>query len=351
MKITRHFASDNFSGVHPDIMKAISSANTGHTIAYGADEYTASAMKKFQEHFGKKIDVYFVFGGTAANVLGLKTLTEPYHGIICADSAHINVDECGAPEKFTGCKLFTIPSADGKITVEQISRYLSLLGNEHHSQPKVISITQSTEFGTIYTPEEIEEIAGFAHQHDMFLHVDGARLSNAAASLDMNLGDITTDAGVDVLSFGGTKNGMMFGEAVVFFKKSYSKNFKFIRKQGMQLLSKMRFIAAQFEAYLSNDLWCKNAKRANEMAKLLAQEVEKIPQITITQKVEANAVFAVVPREAIPAIQKKYHFYIWNDEISEVRWMTSFDTTKKNVRNFVKAIKEALKHIKTKPEA
>jgi len=343
MKITRHFASDNFSGVHPDIVKAISSANTGHVIAYGDDKYTKLAVKKFREHFGQKIDVYFVFGGTAANVLGLKTLTEPYHGIICAEFAHINVDECGAPERFSGCKLLTIPSADGKITVEKISRYLSLLGNEHHNQPKVISITQATEFGTVYTPEEIEKIADFAHQHDMFLHVDGARISNAATYLDVNLSDITTDVGVDVLSFGGTKNGMMFGEAVVFFKKSYSKNFKFIRKQGMQLLSKMRFIAAQFEAYLSNDLWLKNAKHANEMAKLLAQEVEKIPQITITQKVEANAVFAIVPKEVIPAIQEKYHFYIWNNEISEVRWMTSFDTTKKDVRSFVKAIKEALK--------
>lgn len=343
MKRTRHFASDNFSGVHPDIIRSISSANTGHVVAYGADEHTNLAIKLFWKHFGEKVDVYFVFGGTGANVLGLKTLTEPYHGIICADTAHINVDECGAPEKFTGCKLLTIPSKDGKISVAQISRYLSLLGNEHHSQPKVISITQATEFGTVYTPEEVEEIAGFAHQHDMFLHVDGARIANAAARLDMSLSDITTDVGVDVLSFGGTKNGMMFGEAVVFFKKSLSKNFKFIRKQGMQLLSKMRFVAAQFEAYLSNDLWLKNARHANEMAKLLAQEVEKIPQITITQKVEANAVFATVPKKAIPVVQKKYHFYIWNDEISEVRWMTSFDTTKKDVKNFVKAVKEALK--------
>ncbi len=343
MKIIRHFASDNFSGVHPNIIKAISSANAGHAMAYGVDKYTESAVKKFREHLGDKIDVYFVFGGTAANVLGLKTLTDSYQGIICAESAHINVDECGAPEKFTGCKLLTIPSKDGKITIDQISHYLSLLGNEHHNQPKVISITQATEMGTVYTPEEIEEIAGFAHQHDMFLHIDGARIANAAASLDVNLSDITTDVGVDVLSFGGTKNGIMFGEAVVFSQKSSSRNFKFIRKQGMQLLSKMRFIAVQFETYLSNDLWLKNATHANEMAKLLAQEVEKIPQITITQKVEANAVFATVPKEVIPAIQEKYYFYIWNNETSEVRWMTSFDTTKKDVKNFVKAIKEALK--------
>lgn len=343
MKILKHFASDNCSGVHPDIMKAISSANAGHVIAYGSDDYTKSAVKKFQEHFGEHSDVYFVFGGTGANVLGLKALTESYHGIICAESAHINVDECGAPEKFSGCKLFTIPSADGKITVEQISQYLSLLGNEHHNQPKVISITQATEFGTVYTPEEIEEISGFAHQHDMFLHVDGARIANAAASLDVNLRDITADVGVDVLSFGGTKNGMMLGEAVVFFKKSLAKNFTFIRKQGMQLFSKMRFIAAQFDTYLSNDLWLKNAKHANEMAKLLARDIKKIPQITITQKVEANAIFAIIPKEAVSAIQQKFYFYLWNTETSEVRWMTSFDTTKKDIKNFVKAVKESMK--------
>lgn len=345
MKIPKHFASDNFSGVHPHILKAISSANAGHYTAYGADKFTESAIKKFQEHFGDRIDVYFVFGGTGANVLGLQALTDPYHAIICADSAHINVDECGAPEKFTGCKLLTAPSGDGKISVDQISRFLSGIGVEHHSQPKVISITQSTEMGTVYTPQEIEKIAGFAHSHDMFLHVDGARLCNAAAYLDVNLSDISGDVGVDVLSFGGTKNGMMFGEAVVFFKRSYSKNFKFIRKQGMQLMSKMRFISAQFETYLSNDLWLKNARHSNEMAQLIAKELEKIPQITIMQKVEANVVFATIPKEAIPAIQEKYYFYVWNEETSEARLMTSFDTTRKDVKNFVNAIKEALKNV------
>ena len=343
MKITKHFASDNFSGVHPEIMKAVSSANVGHVMAYGADQYTEAAVKKFHEHFGDKLEVYFVFAGTAANVLGLKALTDSYQGIICAESAHINVDECGAPEKFTGCKLLTVPSADGKITVEHISRYLSLVGNEHHSQPKVISISQATELGTVYTPEEIEQLASFAHQHEMVLHVDGARIANAAAHLDVNLSDLTTDVGVDVLSFGGTKNGLMFGEAVVFFKKAYANQFKFIRKQGMHLCSKMRFIAAQFEAYLSDNLWLKNAQHANAMANLLAQEVKKIPQITITQKVEANAVFAIVPKDAIPVIQQKFYFYLWNNEISEVRWMTSFDTTKKDVKNFVQALKDALK--------
>ena len=343
MKAQKHFASDNFAGVHPAILKAISSANAGHVTSYGADQYTESAIKKFQEYFGDQIEVYFVFGGTGANVLGLKALTDSYHGIICADSAHINVDECGAPEKFTGCKLLTIPSSDGKISVEQISHFLPALEVEHHNQPKVISITQSTEMGTVYTPEEIETIATFAHTHDMLLHVDGARICNAATYLNLNLRDITIDVGVDVLSFGGTKNGMMFGEAVVFFKKSYAKQFKFIRKQGMQLLSKMRFISAQFDAYLSNELWLKNAKHANDMAQLLANELKKIPQVTITQKVEANAVFAIIPKEVVPVVQKKYYFYIWNEASSEARLMTSFDTTKKDVKNFVKAIKDTVR--------
>jgi threonine aldolase len=342
MKIPKHFASDNFAGAHPDILKAVSAVNPGHYTAYGADKFTESAITKFQDHFGDQIDVYFVFGGTAANVLGLKMLTESYHGIICAESAHIHVDECGAPEKFTGCKLLTIPTKDGKISVDQVSRYLSGIGVEHHSQPKVISITQATEMGTVYTPDELERLAAFAHQHEMYLHVDGARIANAAASLGVSLAELTRNIGIDVLSFGGTKNGMMFGEAVIFFDRSSSTHFKYFRKQGMQLMSKMRFISAQFEAYLSNDRWLKNARHANEMAQFLAAELAKIPQITITQNVEANAVFATLPPEAIPTIQEKYYFYIWNEESSEARFMTSFDTTKNDVKNFVKAVKEAL---------
>lgn len=344
MKVPKHFASDNFAGVHPDILKAIVSANSGHCKAYGADKYTDVAIKKFYDHFGDRIDVYFVFGGTAANVLGLKMITESYHGIICAESAHINVDECGAPEKFTGCKLFSLPSPEGKITVDQVSQYLPACGVEHHNQPKVISITQATELGTVYTPEEIETLAGYAHQHDMLLHVDGARLANAAAALDVHLSDISTDVGVDVLSFGGAKNGLMVGEAVIFFKRSLSKNFKYLRKQGMQLFAKMRFISAQFDAYLSNDLWLKNARHANEMAQLLASELEKIPELTITQKVQANAVFAIFPKTIIPVVQEKCYFYVWNERTSEVRLMTSFDTTKKEIKNLVTAIKDALKH-------
>ncbi len=340
--MARHFASDNFSGVHPAVLKAMSAANGGHVKAYGDDAFTESAIRVFRRHFGEQAEVFFVFGGTGANVVGLQALTESFHGIICADSAHINVDECGAPEKFTGCKLLTIPSKDGKITVEQIAPFLHNRDNEHHSQPKAVSITQATEFGTVYTPEEIEAIAAFAHEHDMFLHMDGARLANAAASLDVNLRDITADVGVDVLSCGGTKNGMMFGEAVVFFHPELAEHAKYVRKQSMQLYCKMRFIAAQFEAYLSHDLWLKNAQHANAMAQLLAEELRAIPGVTITQKVEGNAVFAILPRDVIPVVQEKCYFYIWNDEISEVRLMMSFDTTKKDVTTLISALKKAL---------
>jgi len=342
MKIHKNFASDNNSGIHPKILEAIITANKGHAVAYGDDYYTELAVDKFREHFRDDIDVYFVFNGTAANVLGLKTATESFNSIICADAAHVNVDECGAPEKFTGCKLLTIPSDYGKITVDQIRGKMHGTGIEHHSQPRVVSITESTELGTVYTPEEIKRIADFVHSHDMLLHMDGARLSNAAASLNVGLRDLTADTRVDVLSFGGTKNGMLLGEAVIFFNKDLSRDFKYIRKQGMQLASKMRFISAQFIALLSDDLWLKNARHSNEMARLLAEKVVRIPQIKITQKVEANAVFATIPKRCIPILQKKYFFYVWNEETSEIRWMTTFDTTEEDVENFVSFIRTTL---------
>ena len=343
MKVTRSFASDNNAGVHPEILKAIRSANSGHVVAYGDDPYTEKAVAKFREHFGRQIEVYFVFGGTGANVLGLKTVMDPYHAVICAETAHINVDECGAPENFIGCKLLTIPTKDGKISIEQVKPHLHGMGNEHHIQPKVISISQSTEMGTVYSPQEIEALANYAHQNEMLLHMDGARIANAAAGLNLQLSGLTVDAGVDILSFGGTKNGMMYGEAVVFFDPRLAKNFKYIRKQGMHLASKMRFISAQFEALLSNELWLKNGAHANRMAKLLATEIEKIPQIKVTQAVEANAVFAIVPERYIPVIQEKYFFYVWNEAVSEVRFMTSFDTTEDDIKEFVSFIKKVVK--------
>jgi threonine aldolase len=344
MKINYEFGSDNHSGVHPDIMKAIESVNVGYSVAYGDDEYTTRAVKKFKEHFGKDIDVYFVGNGTAANILGLKSVTNSFNSIFCAETAHMNVHECCGPEKFTGCKLTVIPTLDGKLTVDLIKPYLVGFGDPHMAQPKVISVTQATECGTVYLKEEIKDISDFAHRNKMLLHMDGARLCNAAVSLKVDLAAITRDAGVDVLSFGGTKNGMMFGDAVIFFDKGLSKNFEFIRKQGMHLTSKMRYISAQFEALLSNDLWLKNAKHANEMAQILFNEVRNISGINITQKVQVNAVFGSLPKEIIKKIQKKYGFHVFNEQNSEVRWMCSFNTGKKDVMDFVEAIKEAFIH-------
>ena len=339
----RSFASDNNAGVHPEIIAAVKRANEGHVIAYGDDPCTARAIKLFQKHFGRDVAVYFVFGGTGANVLGLKAITRSHQAIICAESAHVNVDECGAPENFTGCKLLTVQTTDGKLRVDHIKPLLHGIGVEHHVQPAVITISQATEMGTIYTKKELKTLATFAHDNGMLLHVDGARLANAAVSLEASLKEITADAGVDVLSFGGTKNGMMYGEAVVFFDPKLADDFKFIRKQGMHLPSKMRFISAQFEAMLSGDLWRRGPTHANRMARLLASELAKLPQIKITQPVESNGVFAVIPKKYIPTLQKKYFFYVWNEEISEVRLMASFDTTDDDIRSFVKFVRKTVK--------
>ncbi len=342
-KPSRSFASDNNAGVHPQIMEAIAAANDGHVIAYGDDPYTERAVKLFRRELGKDTEIFFVFGGTGANVLGLKAATASHHAIICAQTAHINVDECGAPEKFTGCKLLGIKTADGKITVEQIKPLLHEVGFEHHVQPRVISVSQATEMGSVYTARELRTLADFAHNHDMLLHVDGARIANAAAGLKVKLKAITRDVGVDVLSFGGAKNGMMYGEAVVFFNQSLAKDFKYTRKQGTHLPSKMRFVSAQFERLLTNELWRQNAQHANRMAQVLARDLAQIPQIRITQKVESNGVFAIVPKEYVPLLQKKYFFYVWNEDISEVRFMTSFDTTEEDIAQFVELVKKIVK--------
>lgn len=336
------FASDNNSGVHPEIMMAVSEANKGHNVAYGDDPYTREAIKRFKQNFGEDTSVYFVFLGTAANVLGLGAFTRPFHSVICPESAHINEDECGAPERFNGFKLLTVETEDGKLTVEGIKKHFHGIGFEHHSQPKLISISQVTEMGTVYSVEEIKALSKFAHENNMYLHMDGARIANAAVSLGKSLREITRDAGVDVLSFGGTKNGMMYGEAILFFTDPMGDDFKYMRKQGMQLASKMRFISAQFLRYLSSDLWYDTAKKANDMAKLLARKAGAIDGVTITQEVQANGVFAQIPKEIIPELQEEYYFYIWDPEKSVVRWMTSFDTTEEDIDGFVKLLKEKM---------
>ena len=339
----RSFASDNNAGVHPEILAALARANQGHVVAYGADPYTHAAIKKFEEHFGTDIAVFFTFNGTGANVLGLQALTRSFQSVLCSAYAHIYTDECGAPEKHTGCKLIPLPQQDGKITLDSVRHAYHGIGDEHHSQPRVISITQSTEMGTVYRPDEIQALSEFAHTHDMFLHMDGARIANAAASLGQTLRAATRDLGVDVLSFGGTKNGILGGEAVVFFQPRLSENFLYLRKQGMQLASKMRFIAAQFEALLTNDLWRRSAEHANRMARLLEKEVSRIPGVKVIWKVEANGVFAQIPRHSIEKIKRHYFFYMWMEEESIVRWMCSFDTTEEDIREFVKVVAEAMK--------
>lgn len=339
---TRNFASDNNAGLHPEILEAIAWANQGHVVAYGDDYYTRSAIQKFEEHFGPDIEVFFTFNGTGANVLSLQALTRPFHSVLCSAFAHINTDECGAPEKHTGCKLIPLPQENGKITLDSVRHAYHGIGDEHHSQPRVISITQSTEMGTVYKPEEIQSLARFAHEHDMFLHMDGARIANAAASLGQTLRQATRDLGVDVLSFGGTKNGIMGGEAVVFFHPELSKDFLFLRKQSMQLASKMRFIAAQFQALLTNELWHRSADHANRMARLLEKEVSRIPGVRVVWKVEANGVFAQIPRHAIARIKEHYFFYMWMEEESIVRWMCSFDTTEEDIRKFAQVVAEAV---------
>jgi threonine aldolase len=342
-KPARSFASDNNAGIHPEILDAIARANHGHVVAYGADPYTQSAVAKFKEHFGPNIDVFFTFNGTGANVLGLQALTRPYHAVLCSDYAHIYMDECGAPEKHTGCKLIPLPHQDGKITVEAVRSAYHGIGDQHHVQPRVISITQTTEMGTVYQPEELRSLARFAHEHDMFLHVDGARVANAAVHLGQTLRQATRDLGVDVLSFGGTKNGIMGGEAVVFFDGTLSKDFRFLRKQGMQLASKMRFIAVQFEALLTNDLWRRSAEHSNRMARVLEKELSGLPQVRIAWKVESNGVFAQIPRQAIERIKERYFFYPWIEEECIVRWMCSFDTTEEDVKGFAAVVAEAVK--------
>jgi threonine aldolase len=343
MNTSRSFASDNYAGIHPQVLKAIAEANQGHAAAYGDDPYTGSAVDHLKRHFGQDIAVFFVFNGTAANCLSLRALTDSYHATICAESAHINVDECGAAEKFTGGKLLPIQTTEGKLTLAGVRAAYHGIGDQHRVQPKVISITQATEVGTIYKPDEVRSLAEFAHERGMFLHIDGARIANAAASLGMPLREITANLGVDVLSFGATKNGAMGAEAVIFFDSQLAEAFKFYRKQAMQLASKMRFLSAQFEALLKDDLWLRNARHSNRMAQLLERELEKTPEVRIVYRVEANGVFAEVPRRVIRKLQERYSFYVWDEEQSVVRWMCSWDTTEEDVKEFTEFLSQLLR--------
>jgi threonine aldolase len=343
-KLNKSFASDNWSGACPEIMEALQEANAGHVEAYGEanDFYTQKAIDKFKTHFGEDISVFFVYNGTAANVLSTSHLLRSYQAVVSAKSAHMNEDECGAPEKFGGSKILEIETEDGKIRPKQIAPFLHSIGFQHHVQPRVISISEVTEKGTVYTPAEIKALTDFAHSHNMLLHMDGARISNAAVALGATFRELTTETNVDVLSFGGTKNGLMFGETVVFFDKNLAKDFQYTRKQGMQLHSKMRFISAQFDRYLTDGLWKKNAGAANRMAGLLEKSLRSFPQLRITRSVDANGVFVIIPPETIPLLQQHYFFHIWDENISEVRLMCSWDTTEEDIAGFTQVLKNIL---------
>jgi len=330
----RSFASDNNSGVHPLVLDAIIKANMDHAVGYGDDPWTEAAEAKIKEVFGNQAYPFFVFNGTGANSVALQAVTHPFNSILCAETAHIYVDECGAPAKLSGCAVVPIATKDGKLTPELIKPHLTNFGVCHHSQPKAVYISQVSELGTVYTIAEIKALADLIHSYDMYLHVDGARLANACVFLNCTMREMTVDAGVDVLSFGGTKNGMMMGEAVVSFRKEITQNIQFIRKQSAQLASKLRYLSAQFIPYLENNLWYKNAKNANEKALSLARILKKNPQIKFTQKIESNQLFFTAPKSIIEQMQKYYFFYFWNEDTGEIRLVTSWDTTDEDLDQF-----------------
>lgn len=337
----RGFASDNYSGIHPEVLAAITAASGGHQTAYGSDVYTARLQELVAEHFGAGTEAFPVFNGTGANVTALQSMLPRWGAVIAASTAHINVDEGGAPERVGGIKILNVPTDDGKLTTDLIDREAWGWGDEHRAQPLVVSITQSTELGTVYTPDELRTIADHVHERGMRLHMDGARIANAAAALDLPLRAITRDVGVDVLSFGGTKNGAMIGEAIVVLDPAASEGLTYLRKLNMQLSSKMRFVSAQLVALLENDLWHRNAEHANGMAQRLRSAVEagiadgSVRGVSFTQPTQANGVFAVLPDGVADRLRESFRFYDWDAARNEVRWMCSFDTSASDVDAFV----------------
>lgn len=338
----RGFASDNYAGIHPDVLSAMAEANTGHQVAYGEDDVTAALAEAVRGHFGANAEVYPVFNGTGANVVAIQAMTSRWEAVVCAQSAHVNVDEGGAPESMGGLKLWTIPTQEGKLTPELIDTQAWGFGDVHRAQPRVVTITQSTELGTVYTVDELRAITEHAHSLGMVVHLDGARISNAAASLGLGFADFTTDAGIDVVSFGGTKNGAMLGEAVIVLNPAAAPGVEFLRKTSMQLASKMRFVSAQLLELLTNDLGLRNARHANAMAQELASRVGQIDGVTIMRPVQANAVFATLPMSVTERLQQRFRFYTWDHVSGEVRWMCSWDTTLEDVAGFADAIAEEM---------
>lgn len=335
------FASDNYASVHPDVLAAIAEANEGHAVSYGDDPLSARATELLRHHFGDRAVPYLVFNGSGANVTCLRTLCRPWEAVVCARTAHVNTDEGGGPESTGGLKLLTCPTPDGKLTPDNLARWLPDVGNVHAAQPRVVTVTQSTELGTRYELDELKAIGEFCATHDLLLHVDGARLANAAAALDVGLGDLAGGVGASAVSFGGTKNGLLLGEAAVFLDPSSAPPAAFVRKQLFQLASKHRFLAAQFVALLEGDLWRRLATHSNAMATRLAGAVGDLPGLRITQPVQANGVFVVLPRGVADRLRERWPFYTWDQATGEVRWMCSWDTTEAEVDAFADAVADA----------
>ena len=338
----RGFASDNYAGAHPEILEAIAEANGGHQVSYGEDAYTARLQEVMKQHFGEQAEAFPVFNGTGANVLSLQSILPRWGAVVCSGNAHIHLDENAAPERIAGLKLLTVAVPDGKLTPELIDTEAWGWGDEHRAQPLAVSITQSTELGTAYSVDEVRAIADHVHERGMKLHMDGARLSNAAASLGVPFRDFTTDAGVDILSFGGTKNGLLFGEAVVVLNPSASEGLSFLRKIDMQLASKMRFVSAQLVALLDGDLWLRSAQHSNAMAQRLRAAVDGIAGVSVTQATQANAVFAILPEGTADRLRESFRFYDWDAARREVRWMCAWDTTEDDIDAFAAAVRREL---------
>lgn len=336
----KSFASDNYAGVLPEVMEALNNVNVEHARSYGADAYTQEAKQLFATAFDMPCEVFFVFNGTGANVLSISGATQSYNAVLCANTSHIYCDESSAPETFTGCRFFALTANnEGKLTPEIVAERLIRKGDIHYAQTAILSITQTTEYGTLYTPAEIKALSDVAHEHGLYFHMDGARFFNAAAALNVDLADISSKAGVDILSLGGTKAGMMYGEAVVVFNKGLLQHLPFKHKQTMQLASKNRFIAAQFHAMLHQRTWRQYAQHANSMAQYLWQVLQQFPEIKFTKPVHANALFAEIPKDWYEPLQAVSPFYIWNELTYEVRLMCSWDTTKEDIEQFSNAIK------------
>ncbi|MGO9499146.1 MAG: threonine aldolase family protein [Solirubrobacteraceae bacterium] len=349
MNSARGFASDNSATIHPDVLAAIARVNVGHTFGYGHDDYTLSVEARVAHTFGPDASAFFVFNGTGANVVSLRAACRRFEGVICTETAHLNVDECGAPEAIAGLKLLLAPGVHGKLTPEAVESRITRVGDEHAVQPHAVSISQCTELGTLYTVAEIRELADLAHEHDLVLHIDGARLSNAAAALGVSLAEVAD--GADVVSFGGTKNGLLGAEAVVLLNPLLAHDFLYIRKQSMQLASKMRFLAAQFDALLTDDLWLVCAGNANAMAARLAGALSDVPGVRITRPVETNAVFATLPAPVIESLQHDFPFYTWDERAGEVRWMCSWDTTADDVDECAAAVRGGTRGVSRDPGA